>query len=256
MSAHPLNVSGASTRADLGRGGGTAGRALGPRRTGPASERPRPASPRAEQAPSQSAGARLSSGPAIGRWRRARPRSSLARAAVSHGVGRAWAALCAARLGSAGRAAAARLPIGARQRPRGGPDWRARRRAALTGGAAPPVPVGRALPRWRLGPRSDGGSEDGPGRAGGGGGGGGRGGAAGGGGGGGRGPPGTVGGGMARAGGGNGSEEAWGALRVLQQQVSRPRPKPHARQPFISSPFSDPFLWVGVRRHSEESRAG
>ena len=89
-----------------------------------------------------------------------------------------------------------------------------------------------------------GGREDGPGRDHGGGSRGGRGGAAGSRGG--CGFQGAVGGGMARASGGNGSEEAWGALRVPQQQVSQQLQKPIATAIYFFFLFPCPFLlWGG-----------
>lgn len=104
--------------------------------------------------------------------------------------------------------------------------------------------VGGALSGWNLRPGSDGGgSEDGPGRDDGGGGRGGRGGAAGGRGG--CGLQGAVGGGMARASSGNGSEEAWGALRAPQQQVSQQLQKPTTTAIYFSFPLPCPFL-LGV----------
>ena len=104
--------------------------------------------------------------------------------------------------------------------------------------------VGRALAGWKVRLQSDGGgSEDGPGRDHGGGGRGGRGGAAGG-----RGDSGlqgAVGGDMARATGGNGSEEAWGALRVRQQQVSQQLQKPITTTIYFSFPIPCPRLLAG-----------
>lgn len=49
---------------------------------------------------------------------------------------------------------------------------------------------------------------------------------------------------MARASSGNGSEEAWGALRASQQQVSQ-QLQSLSRQPFVSFPFPCPFLFGG-----------
>lgn len=119
-----------------------------------------------------------------------------------------------------GRAAEAPLRIGQREKPVVLSYWSVCRWTILIGWTEQSLSSGRALPGWELRPRSDGGSVgDGPGRDHGGGGRGGRGGAAGG-----RrgcGLQGSVGGGMARARSRNSSEEAWGALRSPQQQVSQ-----------------------------------
>lgn len=50
---------------------------------------------------------------------------------------------------------------------------------------------------------------------------------------------------MARASSGNGSEEAWGALRVPQQQVSHQLQKHIPIAIYFPFPFSVPFFWGG-----------
>lgn len=57
---------------------------------------------------------------------------------------------------------------------------------------------------------------------------------------------------MARASGGNGSEEAWGALRVPQQQVSQQLQKPIATAIYFFFLFPCPFCGVG--RNSRRQR--
>lgn len=51
---------------------------------------------------------------------------------------------------------------------------------------------------------------------------------------------------MARASSGNGSEEAWGALRVPQQQVSHQLQKHSPIAIYFPFPFSVPFFFGGA----------
>lgn len=59
---------------------------------------------------------------------------------------------------------------------------------------------------------------------------------------------------MARASSGNGSEEAWGALRVPQQQVSHQLQKHIPIAIYFPFPFSVPFFLGGLGRNSRSQR--